>query len=691
MAKTYFIRINSAKDLRVLDEGDIFQAEPTHGTFFLASGKNEKDKKYGHITDKKGFIEDEGILRDLRGVVSRQAFDTSKDGSFSPYVPEVERNKIMQDAEAAGRKYKQVQTTVTPLKPVKNTASEMSGLHVHSAPAKGKKVNSGSLVGGSGKEAQVKPSAKAKSRVEMDNVTNYPGFTKKELNTLFRCAFKDITGKEPTKNDFKLDEQQQIDEYVDPFIVYTLPSRRVADDCIPPLSILMKIDLIKNNPALKHYYTKKLNRMPAQVTFMGKLGNKLKFDTSTMPGSLRLAGAVAGFGGKLALKGGGAVLGALRSLGTAKNADKEPTFAEMEKSKQMAKAAEHEKSSNEAVAARNETGGQNIQQAATQAQTAPKDSASVSVSPAAPNLFMKVLGSMDKHLMNIDKSLQPKDTDDDKSAQAIVGKEAKNDLHSVASVASKSDSKPEEKKSEKSGGLLSMLLGALKFLLNPMKMLGSGLMSLLSLITKFGGGLISILTNLGKGLATTIAPAIKSIASRAASGLARVAMSGMGTLAAGVAAPIMASVGIAAALDSHQETLDKAAGHKTQAEYAKEGPSFLDVLTGKHKDKVVHNADGSTMDAYGRPLSPATAVKESQSQAVQAMQKNKSAALANTEVAKENATDNKQASTQKQMIDASSKNATTIVQQAAAQGSRLMPRTSDSTFRTFLNSRSAFA
>jgi len=380
----------------------------------------------------------------------------------------------------------------------------------------------------------------------------------------------------------------------------------------------------------------------------------------------------------------------LRSLGTAKNADKEPTFAEMEKSKQMAKAAEQEKSSNEAVAARNETGGQNIQQAAAQAQTTSKEPASVSVAPAQPNLFMKVLGSMDKHLMNIDKALQPKDTDDDKAAQSVAGKEAKSELHGVASIASKVESKPEEKKSEKSGGLLSMLLGALKFLLSPLKMLGEGFMSLLSMISKFGGGLLSILGRLGAGAVSGIADAVKGVASRAAAGLARVAMSGMGTLAAGVAAPIAASIGIVEALDSHQETLDKAAGHKTQAEYAKEGPSFLDVLTGKHKDKVVHNADGSTMDAYGRPLSPETA-KESQSQAVQAMQKNKSAALANTEVAKENATDNKQASAQKQMIDASSKNATTIVQQAAASSARLMPRTSDSTFRTFLNSRAAFA
>ena len=98
-----------------------------------------------------------------------------------------------------------------------------------------------------------------------------------------------------------------------------------------------------------------------------------------------------------------------------------------------------------------------------------------------------------------------------------------------------------------------------------------------ALVLAQGGKMLLKLLGIGGGSAATAGGGAAAIASSAALPI-------VGAIAAPVAAAVL--------LQSHQDEIDKAAGRKTQSQYAAAGPSFFDVLLGRDRGNSRQSSSG---------------------------------------------------------------------------------------------------
>lgn len=758
-----YIRVKDDSGLQVVKEGTVY---------LYWSPKSDRDHAF--TTPSMGFVSAK-TLQDLNLVMLQGKFEISDKNDFPAYVPrlqrDVEAKAVAKAAEEELEKTREAEKTVTapstPPSTQKRDPNAWVKMNVPkpaptpSAPTgakAGKAVKSGSMV----KKAQVQRPPKEKEPL----LPTYEGLTDKEIQLLFSLAYQQRYGKsEGIGKAWSSKDPDEIKEFIDPFVMYDLTRRgAVPDELIPPLSILKKLDGIKDNPELLYYYEKKLGQKkdeePAKKRVQLRDGKS--FDAKKLPVSLRLAVGA----GRLALKAGSSAASAIKSLVSKDKSisDKEFTKSlEDKKPSKVSKVASMVKS----LVSKNETRktlNEKIVGTSPKHTLAPVVSTSKIVdtnkdafkltdtkqskqkdvprttdtqyskqSVVSINGIKGFLGEVGK---GVKERLTPsQQTHDEASAMGkFVGeglkniakilaerlpkqkttsvdtsvKEARNvegvdkDIAEPVKQAAQGATKaaPEVKKEDSGifGKIMDLFKGKLKVVGELLNGLGKAIRPLLSLFGKLGSALMSVMGRLGGAIASGAGKLATSVGTAVAS---------RGVLAAAGSVRAVAAAGYAGYLAGTylnekfglSDKIADAALKLTGGDVSPEIKAQNAQIEQTQKQKMLAAGVSKEMVEKWKitdPSLPAEYIQIKQkeraakSQQLQSASKNKASQVQAAETQREVVADVKQQQDTKQIIDATTKNTTTVVQQQATM-QRMFPRTSNSTFQKFLDSRAVFA
>ena len=685
-----FIRVKDATGLRTVKEGSVW-------TYWKGSGT--KESAYGN--DRYAIISDK-IRGDLTLVMLQDKFEISDKNDFLPYIPkrqrDIEAKEIQEKVRQAEERTSQTSSGAPPKQEQSTSNRKSTGQSRESFSSGGSDSSRG--------KSFVKKEKKKKVDYDIDDrlPPTWTNFSKKEIELLFKLAFKAKTGKDDgVAKDWASKNNEERIEFIEDFIYYELVNKKVPDELLPPLELLKKIPVIANDKELMYYYEKRLGKVKEPQSNLVKLKNGLGFNAKVMPKSFQVAFGV----GVISLKAGMALSGALKGLKD-KKADKALGKADPQKEKESDSKKEteaeiknerdatskEEANDKEDVVKKETTKSEDIKQDIKQ-DIADKDTSkeSIDVVPkvntdlkgmVSPAQISKtpLTGTSDnkevgKQLVDkltsivklLSDRLPKKSTADDitKKAENVEGVDK--DIEEKPQPPTSKESTPAKEQPKGAGGAESGIFSTiLEFLTTPLKSLGAMFSSLGAVLKP----LLSIFSSFG--------------------GVAKLA--GKAFLAA---APV---IGLFEAVTDSPEYVKSRFGDNgilsNTANFAERtGNAATFGLAGKLGEQASFGQ--AALDTAGAQLTSPTETTSSRAKtkakemaALQTVSKISSEQVQRAESNREDATTAKQMSTTREIVDASSKSATTIIQQQGG-GVRLFPRTQSSTLQKLLDSRSVFA